>query len=348
MSAPRKVRIAAVQPALRLGEVEANLRRIEDLARDAHREHAPEVILVPEACSSPNVYSKLCRQAARPVDGAPMQLLRGLARELDCVVAGGFLARRGNDVYGTFVVAEPDGRTHLHDKDIPTAWEQNYYRGGDDEGRMHCHTLDAPIATTSGWELIRSRTARRLVGRTQLLLAGMCWPSYPHNWRGPLNLWARREHARQLHYARELPRQMARHLGAPVAHASHVGDIAFDTPLGPGIPWRTTMIGETQIVERDGSILARLTYEDGEGHIAAEVGLAPPEPLDPIIDEDYWLPPMTASMRVAFHAMNLHGAVKYRGMKALKLHPWQQWPGGDLPDELPPSEPAGQTMATTA
>lgn len=343
----RTIKVAAVQPALVLGEVESNLRRIEDLIRDAHREHHADVVLVPEACTSPNVYSKLCRGAARPVDGAPMQLLRGLSRELGCVVGGGFLARRGGDTYGTFVVAEPDGRAHLHDKDIPTAWEQNYYVGGDDEGLFRCHALDAPIAVTSGWELIRRRTAKRLVGRTQLLLAGMCWPSFPDNWPGPLDLWAKREHARQRHYARELPRQMARHLGAPVVHASHVGDIGFETPLGPGIPWHTSMIGETQIVERDGTILGRLTYEDGEGHIGADVTLAPPEPLDPIIGEDYWLPPMTVSMRVAFHAMNAHGAVKYKAMKALRMHPWQTWPGGDLPDELPATAPAEQPVATS-
>ena len=50
-------RIAVVQPALALGEVEANLARIEDLVRDAHREHGAEVVLVPEACTSPNVYA---------------------------------------------------------------------------------------------------------------------------------------------------------------------------------------------------------------------------------------------------------------------------------------------------
>ena len=35
---------------------------------------------------------------------------------------------RGRHTYGTFVLAEPDGSAHLHDKDIPTAWEQYFYR----------------------------------------------------------------------------------------------------------------------------------------------------------------------------------------------------------------------------
>jgi predicted amidohydrolase len=61
-------RIAVVQPALALGEVARNLERIEDLIRDAHREHSPEVILVPQACTTPNVFAKVLRGTARPVD----------------------------------------------------------------------------------------------------------------------------------------------------------------------------------------------------------------------------------------------------------------------------------------
>ncbi len=54
-------RVAVVQPALELGEVEANLARIEDLIRDAHREHGAEVVVVPEGCTTPNVYAKVLR-----------------------------------------------------------------------------------------------------------------------------------------------------------------------------------------------------------------------------------------------------------------------------------------------
>ena len=90
-------RIAVVQPALALGEVEQNLARVEDLIRDAHREHGAEVIVVPEGFTTPNVYAKVLRGAARPVDGQPLQMLTRLARELDCVLAGGFLAVRGAD-----------------------------------------------------------------------------------------------------------------------------------------------------------------------------------------------------------------------------------------------------------
>ena len=343
----REVTIAAVQPALRLGAVEWNLAHLEDLIRDAVAQHRPEVVVVPEAASSPNVYSPLMRGVARPIDGAPMRLYRQLARELDVVVGGGFLARRGHHVYGTYVLAEPDGRLHLHDKDIPTMWEQNYYTGGDDPGRTTLAALGgAPVGVANGWEWARTGTARRLRGEVQLLLGGMCWPSYPNNWRGPFAALARREHALQRLHARELPRQMARLIGAPVVMPSHVGPIDFDTPMVPGLAWRTEMVGETQIVERDGTVLARLTAEDGEGHVAATVTLAPPAPLDPPAPT-YWIPPLSVTTRLAWRATNTHGAVKYRAMKALRRHPWQSWPGGDLPDEVGPGTPGEELQATT-
>lgn len=343
----RTVKIAAVQPALALGDVEKNLIRLEDLIRDAVKEHSPDIVTVPEAASSPNVYSRAMRDVARPVDGAPMQLYRQLSRELGVTVGGGFLARRGENVYGTYVLAEPDGHVHLHDKDIPTMWEQNYYARGDDPGLTSLASLGgAPVGIANGWEWARMGTARRLRGEVQLLLGGMCWPSYPLNWRGPFGALAAREHALQRQHARELPRQMARLIGAPVVMPSHVGAIDFDTPLAPGVAWRTQMIGETQIVERDGTILARLTAEDGEGHIAATVTLAPPTPIDPL-GPQYWIAPLSVTTRAAWTAMNTHGALKYRAMRALKRHPWQTWPGGDLPDEIGPSSAAETQLATS-
>lgn len=330
----RTITVAAVQPALALGAVADNLGRLETLIRDAVATHRPDVVMVPESATSPNVYARVLRTTAQPVDGKPMQLLRGLARELGVVVGGGFVAKRGTHTHGTFVLAEPNGAAHLHDKDIPTMWENNYYTGGDDPGLTRLDTLgDLPVGMASGWEWARMGTARRLRGNVEILLGGMCWPSYPNNWRGPFGALATREHALQRQHARELPRQMARLIGAPVVHASHVGPIAFDTPLAPGIGWRTEMIGETQIVERDGTILARLTAEDGEGHIAATVALDAPAPVDPLAPT-YWIPPLSVTTRAAWSAMNAHGAMKYRALRAARQHPWQSMPDHDLPDEI--------------
>ena len=333
-------RVAVVQPAQELGEVERNLARLEDLIRDAHREHGADVVVVPEACTTPNVYAKVLRGTARPVDGQPFQLLTRLARELDCVLAGGFVAVRGRHTYGTYVLAEPNGAVHLHDKDIPTAWEQHFYVGGDDPGTPRCGALNATVGLMSGWEWARFGTAARVrEARARIVIGGMCWPSMPLNWPGPLQWWAQREHGIWREQARALPGQVARLTGAPVAHASHVGPVTGETPLGPGIPWRTVMIGESQVCDRDGTILARLTLEDGEGHVAADVDLREPAPLDPIRDR-FWIPDMTVTTKAAWVGMNAHGALAYRLRHARGGFPWQSWPAGDLPDEMPPSNAA--------
>jgi len=106
---PRQVRVAVVQPDLRVGAVEENLIRLEDLVRDAVQVHQPELVILPESASSPTVYDPRPARAARPVDGAPLQLLRHLARELDVIIGGGFLAQRGHDAYSSYALAEPNG-----------------------------------------------------------------------------------------------------------------------------------------------------------------------------------------------------------------------------------------------
>ncbi len=341
-------RVAVVQPALALAEVEANLRRIEDLVRDAHREHSPEVILVPEAMTSPNVYSKRLYSTALPIDGQPFQLLTRLARELDCVVGGGFLSIRGADTYGTYVLAEPDGSAHLHDKDIPSAWENNFYRGGDDDGVTRCGALGATVGLMSGWEWARNRTAARVrAGGAKVVLGGMCWPSFPHNWPGPMRALNASEHERWKRQQHELPGQVARITGVPVAYAAHVGAVTSETPFAPGIPWRTSLIGDSQICDADGRILASLPEEAGEGHIAADIEIGEPRPSAEALDR-LWIPDMSPMTKIlAWHVMNTHGRIRYRLRHARGGFPWQALPAGDLPDELPASAPAAGPAATS-
>ena len=336
------IRAAVVQPALELAQVDRNLVRIEDLIRDAYRSHAPDLIAVPEAMTSPNVYGKRLRAAAAPIDGRPMALLRDLARELDVIIAGGFLARRGTHARGTYVLAEPDGSLRLHDKDIPTAWEHNYYTGGTDDGVVHSDRLGIDVGLMSGWEWARGRTSRRVRDAgVRLVVGGMCWPSFPSNWAAipPLAAMVRRENHLWLDQARELPGQVARRVGVPTIHASHVGPVSGETPLVPGLRWPTHLVGESQICAADGSILARLTLADGEGHVAADVEIGEPEPLDPIADR-YWIPGFSVMTHIAWHALNAHGRVWYRRLHARGEFPWQASAGTDLPGTVTAAEAA--------
>jgi predicted amidohydrolase len=329
----RRLKVAVVQPRLQVGEVDANLARCADLVRSAHREHAPEVILLPEAMTSPNMYGRAMRGVARPVDGAPYLMLRQLARELGCTVGGGFMARRGEDTRGTYVLVEPDGAAHLHDKDIPSLWENAYYRGGDDNGVST--TSFGTVGMACGFEWDRSRTARRARGKVVAMFGGSCWWSFP-DWL-PVRRWFAREHQYNLQVAREMAARMARAVGAPVAIAQHVGQYRSVSPLMPGIPYNTLGVGESQIVERDGTILARMGLEDGEGHTSAEITIAPPEPLTPI-PSAFWIAPQPVSVHLVWHLYNNVGRLEYALNKRRGAFEWQQWPATDLPDYVPADE----------
>lgn len=50
----RELKVAVIQPALRLAEQEWNLRHVEGLVRDAVREHSPAIVVLPEAYNTPN------------------------------------------------------------------------------------------------------------------------------------------------------------------------------------------------------------------------------------------------------------------------------------------------------
>jgi hypothetical protein len=105
------------------------------------------------------------------------------------------------------------------------------------------------------------------------------------------------------------------------------------------------MIGETQICDRDGTILARLDLEDGEGHVSADIDIAAaPAPSDDLQDR-FWIPDMSALTHVAWHGMNAHGALSYRLRHARRGFAWQRWPAGDLPDEIAPAEEAYAPLA---
>ena len=88
----QRVRVAAVQMRATLGEVEANLESAERWARRALREGARWIVL-PEFFTTGIAYHPTrLLNAHRPLDGAPMQLLKSLAKEGQAYVAQGILA----------------------------------------------------------------------------------------------------------------------------------------------------------------------------------------------------------------------------------------------------------------
>jgi ferredoxin-NADP reductase len=286
------------------------------------------------------------RKVPRPVEGVMLSLLTQLATELDCVVAAGGLCVRGRHAYGTYMLVEPDGRAHLHDKDIPSGTENFYNRGGNDDGVVTVASWDRRmIGLASGMEWTRVRTARRLrAAQVQLVIGGQCWPWTAVNWWGPVGRWSLAQYRHSQRQLQEAPSLMARLVGAPAVMASHAGDMTMRTPFVPGVRWRSPMLGETRICDRDGTTLAHLPGSAGEGHIAATIELAPPTPKDPL-PQRYWTIDVPWSISAMFHGFNAVGASAYAGRHIRQRFPWQDGRGADLPDESPPRALIGPTTA---
>ena len=120
----------------------------------------------------------------------------------------------------------------------------------------------------------------------------------------------------------------------------------FPAPLANGVSWETELLGESQIVDRDGTVLARLSAADGEGHTAATITLQPPAPIDPLTELD-WIPSLSATTRSLRGVLRIQGTLGYHTQRLLRRHHWQDVPGADLCDEMNPGEPGQQASATS-
>ena len=187
-------------------------------------------------------------------------------------------------MFNSFLLVFPDGRILRHDKDQPTYWENCFYRSGSDDG-----VLDTPVGGVGSilcWELIRSRTMRRLRGRVRMVLGGSCWWTLSDDVDADNPL-----RADNLKMLRDAPVRCARMLGVPVVHGSHAGPFhGFFSPDLPDVPYVSHYLGEAMIVDAGGNVLARRETAEGAGVISAHIELPDPPAPTLAIPEDFWLP----------------------------------------------------------
>lgn len=197
-------------------------------------------------------------------------------------VGGSFLAWRDGNVYNSFVLALPDGSTLRHDKDHPSFWENCYYVGGNDDG-----VLSTPVGNVGAalcWEFIRTRTAARLKGKVGMIVGGSGW------WTSPDSVPADNPYRKKnIEIMKETPGKFARMLGVPVVHAAHAGSFAGQSWPTEGSTYSSHFLGETQIVDGKGRILARMYREDGEGIITAGISYGPIAETPESIPDRYWI-----------------------------------------------------------
>jgi len=267
----------------KLGDVTSNLNQAERLVREALQKDARWIVL-PEMFTSAVAFHPDMLKAIEPIDGAPLQLLKRLAREGNTVIGGSFLAKHGQQVFNTFVLVFPDGSFVQHDKDLPTYWENCYYKKGKDDGVLA--TPIGPVGSVLCWEFIRSETARRLANKVKMVVGGSCWWTLPDDADADSP-----RRAANLKMLQQAPVRMARMLGVPVIHGSHAGKFeGFFSPELADVPYNSTYLGEAMIVDAHGQVLGRRAQYAGEGVVTAEVVLSGKPVPSESIPETFWIP----------------------------------------------------------
>ncbi len=307
------LQVAAVQTRARLGAWEENLETALGLAGEAFAAGAEWVIL-PEFFTTAVGFHTVMLGAVEPLEGRTLGALRELAGRYGGVVGGSFIAWRDGRPRNTFVLVFPGGSYLAHDKDQPTMWENCWYEGGSDDGVLT--TPAGPVGAALCWELIRTRTVRRLRGRVDLVVGGSCWWTLPER---RLPGFPPELHRRNVSIMEATPGRFARLVGAPVVHAAHAGKLEGRLPLVPGFPYASHFLGETQIVDASGEILARMRHEDGEGFVTAAVDPGRAVPSEEV-PGGFWIPDLPVQFRLLWHLQNLHG----RCYRRLRTHPWRR------------------------
>lgn len=297
-------RVAALQLQPRLGDVDANLEACAGLVDQAVSQGA-EWVALPEFFTTGMAFLPEIEAGVLPYDGPATDFVLDVARRHGIRVGGSFLCRdEDGHVRNAFVLAGPDGALGRHDKDLPTMWENAFYIGGEDDGLLV--DGDTRVGVALCWELIRSRTARRLRERCDLVVGGSAWWSVPA-WRPHTitNRWARANATN----AEDAPSAFARLVGAPVVHAAHAGPLACPMPWMP-LRYRGHYEGGAVISDATGRVLARRRTEDGAGTVVADVELGARPPVDAIPDA-VWLVDRGPLPALAWRMQRAHGRRHY-------------------------------------
>ena len=300
------MKVAALQLNAEFANVATNLQQAEKAISAAARQGA-QVVVLPEFFTSAIGFAPQMLTVA--AQNAPVtEWMSAMAARYQCMVSGSYLVFDGLDAYNLFTLALPGGEMFHHKKDLPTQFENCYYTKGDT-----IHILPTPIGPVGValcWEMIRYDTVKRLKDKVQFVLAGSCW------WGLPIDAPAERQPLRQYNQSLALntPVTFAKLLGVPVIHANHCGKVtALRFPAGDAQQTRQ-LVGAAQIVNGDGTVLARRGFEQGSGMVTAEILPAAVQlshSLEQLPDR-YWIPDLPPSYLHAWQTLNAQGQAYYK------------------------------------
>jgi predicted amidohydrolase len=305
------IQVAAIQIEAKLCDIPYNIAQVGDLAEKALRAGA-RIVALPEFFTTPIVYDERLYGCALLPENPAVDMMRVLAARHEAMIGGSYLELRNGDVFNTYVLVEADGSIHRHDKDQPTMVENAFYIGGIDSG-LTATALGA-VGMAVCWETIRTRTVNRLSGKIDLLMTGSHWWSEP-GWRygRPIWDWLDRYNSALM---KRSPGLFAKMVGAPNLHAAHCGHVVGQIQLTAGttVGTRTQLMGETQITDATGHILARRAAHEGPGIVTSEIHIGRTS-VQPV-PARFWIDDLPMLFRLFWAHQNVVGRKAYMRAKA--------------------------------
>ena len=262
------VRVAAIQLSVKIGDIAENINRCELLAKEAVAKGAKWIAL-PEFFNTGMAWDPVLICAIENENGPSASFLKSFSKKYQVFIGGSFLCRLESGSVRNRYMGYSNGKLlGIHDKDLPTCWENAFYEGGDD-GDIGILGYENNIRVGSAvcWEFMRTQTARRLRGQVDLIIGGSCWWSTPDNWPEWLT---RHDEKKNIENTIGCIRDTARLVGAPVIHGSHCGRIVCPN-LGLPFVYQGHFEGNAIIVDAQGNILASRSKDEGEGVIVADL-----------------------------------------------------------------------------
>ena len=263
-----KQKVAAVQMRLEIGQPVSNIDKCLSQLEVAFRQ-GRQFVALPEFVSTPICLVDGVEDGILQPQNAFVDGLVDLCKQYGACAGGSYLEARDGQVFNTYAFVDQQAHVFKHDKDIPTMVESAFYTGGTSDRLLE--TGSGRIGVAMCWEMIRTRTVKRLAHQADLIMAGSHWWSEP-GWPIPFGL-LQKAHERNLALMRSAPSGLSRMTGAPVIHAAHIGVLTGRFAVTPrlSVPMTTNLLGQTQIVNNRGAVVAALSAEDGEGIIYADI-----------------------------------------------------------------------------
>jgi predicted amidohydrolase len=304
----KPVKVAAIQLATKIGDLNTNIASCERLALMAIKEEARWIAL-PEFFTTGVSWNPKIVEAIQNIDGIAASFMRDFSAKHQVVLGGSFLCRLSDgSVRNRYQCYANGSLLGQHDKDLPTMWENYFYEGGDsnDSGILGIYN-NTRIGAAVCWEFMRTMTARRLRNQVDVIMGGSCWWSIPTNFPDMLQrLWEPANNRCSLAAIQD----SARFIGAPVIHAAHCGEI--ECPM-PGLPirYRGYFEGNAAIVDASGQVLAHRSASEGEGIVCAAIAMGAQATTEEI-PHRYWLRNRGFLPAFAWHHQRLLGRRWYK------------------------------------